>query len=478
MNDELKFVEGLYDYAEGETKDIYEQQKKARDELLNQIALIMLSYTVLDGVMKLSRDNKIKEYSRLSKLIKSSCKATGKVQENIIEGILTNTSKNTFEFYSYNVGLKDVQALIDKNFKRKHFSERVWENENQVASHLHKQVNDFLQGKVNVNQIKSNVEKIYNTSAYNAKRLVETEVARVENDSFKRFCNETGVKKVRRNAVLDNRTCNDCSSFNGKVYELRDAPDLPVHPLCRCFYEIVDDTGVSNKIDYMGSRFVPKYGEEKEVKLGNLLISEKKVVNSNFNMWTDLDATSKSKAVRLYEKKLKNIENELPDWFEIPKVSIINFEKNGLEPKAIGGYQREINTIFINSNYDTDAKILKYLKSKEGYFANIESNSPLLHELGHKYHYDLVELIANKKILSYNNAKEIFDSGISKYILNENSVPRRFISEQLSKYAADYFGGQDRMNEIMAEYFSIKNKNPKTELVKFIEDYIKGVEKL
>lgn len=247
MDDELKFVEGLYDDAEEEIKDIYRQQKKARDELLNQIALVMLAYTVIDDVMRLSRGDKIKEYSRLSKLIKSSCKATGKAQEDIINNILTKTANNTFDFYSYNKGLKDVQAIIDKNFKGKHFSERVWENENQVASHLHKQVNDFLQGKVNVNQIKRNVEKTYNTSAYNAKRLVETEVARVENDSFKRFCNETGVKKVRRNAVLDNRTCNDCSSFDGKVYDLRDAPDLPAHPLCRCFYEIADDVSKANK---------------------------------------------------------------------------------------------------------------------------------------------------------------------------------------------------------------------------------------
>lgn len=96
-----------------------------------------------------------------------------------------------------------------------------------MASHLHKQTNDFLQGKVNVNQIKKDIEKTYNTSAYNAKRLVETEVARVQNDSFKRFCIETGVKKIRRNAVLDKRTCEDCSSFDGKVYELKSAPDLP-----------------------------------------------------------------------------------------------------------------------------------------------------------------------------------------------------------------------------------------------------------
>ena len=84
MDDELKFVEGLYDDAEEEIKDIYRQQKKARDELLNQIALVMLAYTVIDDVMRLSRGDKIKEYSRLSKLIKSSCKATGKAQDCLL----------------------------------------------------------------------------------------------------------------------------------------------------------------------------------------------------------------------------------------------------------------------------------------------------------------------------------------------------------------------------------------------------------
>lgn len=241
MTREEKFIESLYDDAEEETKDIYKQQKKARDELLNQIALVMLTYTVIDGVMKLSRGDKIKEYSRLSKLIKFNCKATGKVQEDIINNILTKTANNTFDFYSYNKGLKDVQALIDKNFKGKHFSERVWENESQVASHLHKQVNDFLQGKVNVNQIKSNIEKTYNTSAYNAKRLVETEVNRGSSNAFDRFCKETGVKKVRYNATLDSRLCSDCAQYHDKVFDLKDKIEVPRHPLCRCFYTIEDD---------------------------------------------------------------------------------------------------------------------------------------------------------------------------------------------------------------------------------------------
>lgn len=303
MDDELKFVEGLYDDAEEEIKDIYRQQKKARDELLNQIALVMLAYTVIDDVMRLSRGDKIKEYSRLSKLIKSSCKATGKAQEDIINNILTKTANNTFDFYSYNKGLKDVQAIIDKNFKGKHFSERVWENENQVASHLHKQTNDFLQGKVNVNQIKKDIEKTYNTSAYNAKRLVETEVARVQNDSFKRFCIETGVKKVRRNAVLDKKTCDDCSSFDGKVYELKSAPDLPAHPLCRCFYEIADDESIKNK-EKDNLKNMPD-SKAFKINLKLLGIDEEKelqkLIESGF-----IDKKEYNKCYNYFNKKFKN----------------------------------------------------------------------------------------------------------------------------------------------------------------------------
>lgn len=167
----------------------------------------------------------------------------------------------------------------------------------------------------------------------------------------------------------------------------------------------------------------------------------------------------------------------MPEGFELPKFSIIDFEKIGFPKGDIAGYNKSVDTIFINSKYDADDKIVKCLKYNEGFFSSIEPNSPLLHELGHKYHYDLVELIANQKRLSYNNAKEMFDSGIENYILSKSSIPNRFIENQLSGYAADSYIGVDRVNEIIAEYFSIKGDS-RTELVQFIEDYIKGVEKL
>lgn len=239
--EELEFVESLYNEADKQIKEVYKEQKNNRDELLKQIATIMITYTILDSLMSLSKADKKKEYNKLSKMVTKGAQGQGSTQNKVIKEILTITVNKTFDFYNYNVGLKDVREIIGNNFKGKHFSSRVWSNEENVAKHLHKQVNDFLNGKVNVNQIKRNIEKTYNTSAYNAHRLVETEVARVENESFKRFCRETDVKKVRRVATLDSRTCSDCSGHDSEMYDFKNAPDLPAHPLCRCYLTIEED---------------------------------------------------------------------------------------------------------------------------------------------------------------------------------------------------------------------------------------------
>lgn len=237
MTREEKFIQSLYDEANEQLKEIYKEQKKNRDELLQEIALIMLTYTVLDGLMSITSKDKRNEYGRLSNIILSYAKGQGKIQVKVINDILTNTVNKTFNFYSYNKGLKDVRKIIDANFKGKHFSTRVWKNEKEVARHLHKQVKEFLNGKINVNQIKRDIEKTFNTNAYNTKRLVETEVNRCEDEAFRRFCRETGVIKVKRNEILDRRTCSECASLDGKVYDLDDAPGV-VHPLCRGFNTI------------------------------------------------------------------------------------------------------------------------------------------------------------------------------------------------------------------------------------------------
>lgn len=433
-----------------------------------------------------------------------------------------------------------LAELVNGGFYKdgKGLSKRIWNNEKKINADFDYIIQKGLAEKRSIVDIAEDLSKYVNPNAkrdmdfkriypnignrkieYNSFRLAVTSISHAYQLSMQRSCKANPfVEGIQWHTSNSHRnTCSICLSRNGKIYK---SDELPLdHPNGICYFtpaikKSMEDIGLelrnwvnggknskldawynrygeplseennlfrkNNKdtynINYMSNRFVPKFGEEQEVKLGNLVIKEKKVANSQFNMWTDIDTTNKNKAVRLYEKKIKSIKDNLPQRLELPKISIINFEKVGLNKKAIGGYQRQINTIFMNSKYDTDAKILKYLKGKEGYFASIESTSPLLHELGHKYHYDLVELIANQKRLSYNNAKEIFDSEIENYILSKSLTPNMFIEVQLSGYAADSYIGIDRVNEIIAEYFSIRDNN-KTELVQFIEDYIKGVEK-
>lgn len=240
MNKEEEFIKGLYDEANNQLNEVYKEQKSNRDDLLNEIAGILLAYTIVKDIMGMSKQEISKEFNRLSKIIVQSSKGQAKLTESVMTEILTNTSKSTFNFYSYNAKLKDVQKIINDNFKGKHFSERIWDNETEVAKHLHKQVNDFLQGKINVNQIKKDIEKTFNNNAYEVRRLVETEVNRVSGSSFDRFCKETDVKRVRYDATLDSNLCSDCGQYNDEIYDFDKKIELPRHPLCRCHYSVVD----------------------------------------------------------------------------------------------------------------------------------------------------------------------------------------------------------------------------------------------
>ena len=59
-------------------------------------------------------------------------------------------------------------------------------------------------------------------------------------ESFKKFCYETGVKKVKYNATLDKNTCEDCAEYDGNIYEFGKQPGLPRHPNCKCYFDIVE----------------------------------------------------------------------------------------------------------------------------------------------------------------------------------------------------------------------------------------------
>ena len=240
--DREKFVQGLYDDAEEELKEVYKQQGSIMRELLNEIAMILLTYNIVDNVLNLSNKEKNTLYKGLSSEILNMFSNETKETTRKVDSILSKVAKDNLESYGIKSHKQEVLDIINRNLDGKHYSDRIWDNENDVSKRLHKEVKDFLDGKVNANQIKSRIEKQFDANKYNVTRLVDTEIARVESDITEKYFRDYGIKKVKYNACLCN-TCDRCMNDHEKIFDVDDPnrPRLPRHPQCKCFYVQSDD---------------------------------------------------------------------------------------------------------------------------------------------------------------------------------------------------------------------------------------------
>lgn len=224
-----------------------------------------------------------------------------------------------------------------------------------------------------------------------------------------------------------------------------------------------------SSIDYM-SRFTPKYSDQKKITTGTINMHVKKVSNSRFDMFTDIDVDRKNKAVRLTEKNLLAIQDKLPKGFEMPTVAVVDFNKHHINPYAIGGYDKYTRIMYFNSQYDTREKVLDFVNKSKGHFANTTEYAPFLHELGHKYYEDSIKRLAISKNMSYNNIKKEIDRKIYDYI--ESKGGNFFAEENLSGYANIGYN-KNEYTEIIAECFSVRNDNLiAKEILSLLEDII------
>ena len=227
----------------------------------------------------------------------------------------------------------------------------------------------------------------------------------------------------------------------------------------------------ANDISYMSKSFRPEYEHSEPITYktnsGKRDISVKKVVNSKFNMFTDEDATKRNKAVRYYEKCLTVVQSNLPKSVEIPTIAIVDFEKNGLEVTAIGGFDKQTGIVYLNSRFDTVDKTKAFLSKQAGLFASKSEYAPILHEIGHKYYEDTIKRLAKSKKVCYNKAQDIVDSIIAEQV---KALPND-LANLISKYASNGYK-QHKYTEIIAECYSAYDSN---DYAKMLLDTLEGV---
>lgn len=215
---------------------------------------------------------------------------------------------------------------------------------------------------------------------------------------------------------------------------------------------------MQDSVDYMSNSFKPKMSSKNfELKIDNQTLQLKKIENSKFDLYTDEPDDKKQMAVRNTEKLLTQAISKMPAKVDMPKVAVVDFERNGLNSNAIAGFHAESNTLFVNRKYKSKQDVLDYVNNTSGYFSNNTELAPYLHELGHKYYEDSIKTLAKSENMEYNKAKAIIDSRINDLIHDKNDHGD-YLEQNISAYAQKGYL-KNKTTEVVAECFAASPEN-------------------
>ncbi len=242
------------------------------------------------------------------------------------------------------------------------------------------------------------------------------------------------------------------------------------------FEQKADEISINLRtIDAMSKSFRPQYEPYSDFVLQTanreIKIPVKRVRNSEFELFTDVEATRRNKAVRLIEKQLQELKKQFPPDYTFPKVAIVDFQKHGFGSTAIAGYDNKMGIVYFNSLYHSPKSIVSFLTKNSGEFASTSQFAPLLHEFGHKYYYDCIQTLAKSNKLTYNKAKATIDGKISEYIHDNITGSGLNLSMVLSSYA-DYSYQKGKLTEVIAEAFSSEDNFYGNKLIKVLKEEV------
>lgn len=499
---QLYFTEELNNEADEQILELHKEQKENRDSILNEIAKIMLSYPITESIISIGNSDKLKLQDKLNTLIQNKIQSEVNTETLKTKDVLESTGKNKYDINNYinYIGTNDkldinpvedktLNKIINDKVENKTWTDRLWDNKNDLQKDLKGEIDNFLNGKTTVNEIEEKIKKKYNKNAYETKRLVHTEVARVQEEMNQAWAKEHGVKYQMFMATLDFKTSQVCRGFDTKVFEFNDVnkPIPPLHPFCRSTLVNIPskDWKPSQRLDNVTKEKVSwqtyeEWYQNNSGKMGGVSKSDKwqsKGTVISKEEYKELRDYAKEKGIALSEFKkfdgdVSLVKETIDDMsMLVNKYPILNDEKKPLTLK-LNYYmedeefaQAKEHIIDINGKALRDKELLKsdYLNlSKNGWFtANTSYRAIVKHEIGHTIHdlYKIDTISISKKILNIDSNKELF-------VLLKNN---------LSTYSSKFFDGSEILAEVFAEFYD--SKNPREFSLKFMEEFDKIIKR-
>lgn len=116
----------------------------------------------------------------------------------------------------------------------KSFSQRVWDNVNNLIETLNEGLVDSVITGRKTTQLKKVLQERFGVSYSRADAVVRTEMSHIQNTAAQQRYEDYGIQKFQVWADKDERRCDVCGKLHKKVYNMRSQIPVPVHPRCRC----------------------------------------------------------------------------------------------------------------------------------------------------------------------------------------------------------------------------------------------------
>lgn len=228
-------------------RDVLKQYKSAMDNILAEIAQISLKYSE-NGELKISYAQRLKVLSQLAKVLKAQCKELAAYQNTevtaMVEKVLDDAYYSTAYAIDKGIEINKSFAILSKEFidtainleiDGKTFSNRIWDDCTLLANRVKSDVQKAMIQGSSTEKLARQIKKDFGSSAYQAQRLINTEVARaVTTAQDEAYKNSGVVSIVLWSATLEDNTCDVCAGYDGQYFALDNHPALPTHPGCRC----------------------------------------------------------------------------------------------------------------------------------------------------------------------------------------------------------------------------------------------------
>ena len=241
--------------------ELGKQYQRVGRALRNEIIALVEEMKNADGELYPGDLYKSDRYYKLMNQINTELDRLGYRQIDSIEKKLLDVYEKqsaitAAEFGLYNTVDKEAARLVIKELwcsDGRGFSDRIWKNKEWLTQRLEQSLFDFVSRgqptaqlvtdliaeQIPMSEFKSILDEDFKEAYNNARRLVRTETARIQNRATQDRYRDAGFTKYRIIAEPD--CCEVCADLQEQIFDI-DNLVLPAHPNCRCAMSAITES--------------------------------------------------------------------------------------------------------------------------------------------------------------------------------------------------------------------------------------------